>query len=86
MSLLIQTAWQVLRNMGRILHRLWLEITGAVFLAMAAFGSFSVWKEWRAYQSAQPGGELWKLVAALTFVIVRGGFGLHSFLRARRLR
>jgi hypothetical protein len=83
MSLLLQHAWQVLLNMGKILHRLWLEITGAVFLGMAAFGSLSVWKEWRSYQA---GGELWKLVAALTFVIMMGAFGVHSFFRARRLR
>ena len=87
MSLIVQHAcqhaWKTLQNMGRILHRLWLEITGAVFLGMAAFGSFSLWKEWRSYQA---GGELWKLVAALTFVIFMAGFGLHSFLRARRLR
>ncbi len=83
MSLLLQHAWQILRNMGRILHRLWLEITGAVFLGMAAFGSLSAWKEWRSYQA---GGELWKLVAALTFVIMMGAFGVHSFFRSRRLR
>ena len=86
MSMLLETAWRVVRNMGRILHRLWLEITGAIFLAMAGLGGFSLWKEWRAYQGGQPEGELWRLVAALSFVIFMGGFGLHSFLRARRLR
>ena len=69
--------------MARILHRLWLEITGTVFLGMAAFGSLSAWKEWRAYQT---GGEMWKIVAALTFVLVMAAFGVHSFYRARRLR
>jgi hypothetical protein len=69
--------------MGRILHRLWLEITGAIFLGMAAFGGFSVWKEWRSYQQS---GEFWKLGLALTFVITMGAFGVHSFFRAKRLR
>ena len=83
MSLLAQHAWQTLKNMARILHRLWLEITGAVFLGMATFGSFSLWKEWRAYRA---GGELWKPLSALIFVVGMAAFGLHSFYRARRMR
>jgi hypothetical protein len=83
MSLLSQHAWQTFKNMARILHRLWLEMTGTLFLGMAAFGGFSLWKEWRAYHA---GGELWKPLSALVFVVGMAGFGLNSFFRARRLR
>jgi hypothetical protein len=83
MSLIVHHAVQTLKTMGRILHRLWLEITGAVFVGLAAFGSFSLWREWRAYNS---GEEPWRLLLALIFVLGMFAFGLHSFLRARRLR
>ena len=83
MSLLTHHIWQVLRNMGRILHRLWLEITGTLFLGMAAMGGFSAWKEWRAYQD---GGEMWKPVASISFGIMMAAFGIHSLYRARRMR
>jgi len=83
MSLFLEHLWRFLRTAARILHRLWLEVTGAIFLALAAFGGLSAWKEWRAYQA---GGALWELLLALTFVIMMGGFGVYSFLRARRLR
>jgi hypothetical protein len=83
LSLFLEHLWKFLLQAGRILHRLWLEVTGAVFLALAGFGSFSVVKELRAYQD---GGELWKLVAAVSFVVVMGAFGIQSFFRSRRFR
>jgi len=83
MSLFLEHLWRFLRTAARVLHRLWLEVTGAIFLALAAFGGLSAWKEWHAYQA---GGALWELLLALMFVIMMGGFGVYSFLRARRLR
>ena len=83
MSLLIEHTLKTLKNMARILHRLWLEIIGAVFLGMAAFGSLSLWREWQAYQA---GGEMWRVTVALVFVVGMAAFGLHSFLRARRMQ
>ena len=84
MSLLTQHAWQTAKVMLKILHRLWLEIVGAVFLGLAGFGSFSLWKEWRAYHAS--GAELWKPLSALVFVIGMAAFGINSLFRARRLR
>jgi hypothetical protein len=83
MSLLAHYLWQWLRQAARILHRLWLEITGAVFLGLALLGTVSVWKEWNAYPEAS---DLWEPVAALTFVVMMAGFGIYSFLKAGRLR
>ena len=82
-SLLLRHIWLFLQRVGKILHRLWLEITGTVFLGLAAFGALSALKEWRAYQS---GGALWELVAAVCFVLMMGGFGIYSFLKAWRMR
>jgi hypothetical protein len=83
MPLLVQLLWKWLCQTGRILHQLWLEVTGAVFIALAAFGGVSAWKEWQALQE---GGPLWKLVAALLFVVMMGAFGIYSFWKARRVR
>ena len=83
MSLFLEHLWRFLRNAARILHRLWLEITGAIFLGLAAFGSLSAWKEWRAYRD---GGAPWEFLLALAFVVMMGSFGVYSFYRARRLR
>jgi hypothetical protein len=74
---------QWLKKSGKILHRLWLEITGFVFLGLAAHGTFSTLREWRAYAD---GGPVWKLIAAMFFLILMASFGIYSFLRARRIQ
>jgi hypothetical protein len=83
MSLFLEHLWKFLRTAARILHRLWLEVTGAIFLALAGFGGLATVREWRAYQA---GGALWEFLLALLFVLMMGGFGVYSFFRARRLR
>lgn len=83
MGFLLQLVRRLLRRVVPILHRLWLEVTGAIFLGLAAFGGLSVWKEWRAYRA---GGPPWQFLLALAFVLMMGSFGVYSFLRARRLR
>ena len=83
MPLFLEHLWRFLRTAVRILHRLWLEITGAIFLGLAAFGGLSAVREWRAYQA---GGALWEFLLALLFAIMMGGFGVYSFFRARRFR
>ena len=82
-DLFLEHLWRFLQQAARILHRLWLEVTGAVFLALAGFGSISAVREVRAYQD---GGELWKPIAAVSFVILMGVFGIQSFLRSGRYR
>ena len=82
-SLFLRHAWQWLRGAARILHRLWLEVTGVMFLSMAAFAVPSILREWRAYQG---GGPLWKPMSAVLFLCMMAGFGVYSFLKARRLR
>ncbi|OFW25839.1 MAG: hypothetical protein A3H27_05165 [Acidobacteria bacterium RIFCSPLOWO2_02_FULL_59_13] len=82
-NLFLRHAWQWLRYAARILHRLWLEVTGVMFLSMAAFAVPSILREWRAYQG---GGPLWKPMSAVLFLCMMAGFGVYSFLKARRLR
>ena len=82
-SLFLRHAWQWLRDAVKILHRLWLEITGVMFLGMAAFAVPSILREWRTYQA---GGQLWKPLSGILFLCMMAGFGVYSFLKARRLR
>ncbi|MBI4463144.1 MAG: hypothetical protein HY647_00435 [Acidobacteria bacterium] len=72
-----------LRKVGVTLHQLWLEITGALFLGMGALAAPSAWKEWHAYQH---GGSLWRPLIVALFMVMAVGFGVFSFLRARRMR
>ena len=74
--------WNWVKQSIRILHRLWLEVTGFLFLALAVFGLASVLREWPKYQSGEPA---WKIVAAGTFTVAMVGFGIYSFLKARRV-
>jgi hypothetical protein len=83
MSLILEHLWKFLLQAVRILHRLWLEVSGAVFLGLAAFGGMSVWREWRDFRS---GAAPWEFLLALGFVVMMGSFGVYSFFRARRLR
>jgi hypothetical protein len=60
---------------GRILSQLWLEVTGFVFLALAAIGGLAFWREWTRHSS------IGRLVLAAAFTILFGWFGVSSFWR-----
>ena len=64
-------------SVGEVLHQLWLEVTGFVFLAIAAFGVFEGFREYGKYHAGQelsPG----RLIAGGVFCgcvcVVRGEF------------
>ena len=82
-SLLIRHAAQWSVRSGKILHRLWLEIIGAVFLGLATFAVPSVLREWRAYQD---GASVLRPLAVLVFLVMMASFGVHSFIKSRRYR
>ncbi|MGO9125195.1 MAG: hypothetical protein ACLP6G_09935 [Terriglobales bacterium] len=63
---------------GRILGQLWLEVTGFVFLALAAIGGMAFWREWTKHRS--PG----RLALAAAFTILFGWFGASSFWRVSK--
>jgi hypothetical protein len=65
---------------GRVLGQLWLEVTGFVFLALAAIGGLAFWREW-----ARHGGR-GRLVLAAVFAILFGWFGVSSFWRVGKQR
>ena len=62
---------------GRILGQLWLEVTGFVFLALAAIGGLAFWREWTKHSG------LGRLLLAAAFTSLFGWFGVSSFWRVR---
>ena len=71
------------RSFGRVLHQLWLEVTGFTFLAMAAVGALAGVREYAKYQSGHSSGP-GRLVLAICFTVSFAWFGLSSFWRVRR--
>jgi len=71
------------KDVIRILRLLWLEVTGAIFLALAAVGVPSAIREWRLLDQS---GSLIRFITTLLFIGMMAGFGIFSFWKARRFR
>jgi hypothetical protein len=70
------------RSFAHVLHLLWLEVTGVVFLVMAlSFAGASV-KEYGKYHAGQIG--VGRVAVAIVFAVTFAWFGLSSFWRVRR--
>jgi hypothetical protein len=69
-------------HVGRVLHQLWLEVTGFVFLVLAAIGSLSLYREYAQYQGGK--GNPSRIVAAICFTVIFAWFGLSSFWKTRK--
>lgn len=72
------------RSFGRVLHQLWLEVTGFVFLALAGIGGVALGREYVKYQAGRVGPG--RVALALCFCLTFAYFGLSSFWRLRRKR
>jgi hypothetical protein len=70
------------RSFGRVLHQLWLEVTGIIFLVMAASGGFAAAKEYAKYSAGRAG--LGRVVVAICFTVTFVWFGVTSFWRVRQ--
>src|SRR4051812_40061268 len=72
------------RSFGRVIHELWLEVTGGIFLVMAlSFGGATV-KEYGKFHLGQAG--FGRVGLAICFTVIFAWFGLSSFWRVRRKR
>ena len=70
------------RAFGKVLHQLWLEVTGLVFLLMAASGGAAVAHEYARYQAGKAG--LGRVAVAICFTMTFAWFGVSSFWKVRR--
>jgi hypothetical protein len=84
MGAVMQAGRVTLRSFGRVVHQLWLEVTGFVFLAMAGIGGIALGREFVKYQAGKAG--LGRVAIAVCFCLTFGYFGLSSFWRVRRKR
>jgi hypothetical protein len=70
------------RAFGRVLHQLWLEVTGVIFLIMAvSFGGAAV-KEYGKYHAGQVGAG--RVAVAICFTAAFAWFGVSSFWRVKK--
>ncbi|HKM46929.1 MAG TPA: hypothetical protein VJX69_05050 [Terriglobales bacterium] len=71
------------QSFGRVLHQLWLEVTGFMFLAMAGIGALAGMREYGRYQSGHATGP-GRLALAICFTVSFAWFGISSFWRVKR--
>ncbi len=69
-------------SLARVLHLLWLEITGVFFVFFALGFGAAAWREYQRHGGARP-EHLW-LAAAFSLLFL--WFGVSSFWRAARKR
>jgi hypothetical protein len=82
MQAVLQAGKTTAQSFGRVLHQLWLEVTGFVFLALAAIGGMALVREYGKYQAGKTGPG--KIVIAVCFCLTFGYFGVSSFWRVRK--
>ena len=70
------------RSFARVAHLLWLEVTGAVFLAMAAMGGVAMAREYMKYEAGR--ATAGRVLIAVGFTLTFAWFGVSSFWRVRR--
>jgi hypothetical protein len=82
----VNAAMSALHSTGQtfvhILHLLWLEVIGTVFLAMAGIGGIALAREYAKYTAGH--ATAGRVVLAVCFTLTFAWFGLSSFWRVRR--
>lgn len=73
----------IARSFGRVLHQLWLEVTGFTFLAIAGIGALAGVREYGKYESGHAAGP-GRLALAVCFTLSFIWFGVSSFWRVKK--
>jgi hypothetical protein len=71
-----------LSHFARVLHLLWLQVTGFFFLALAFLGGGAVVEQYPKYQAGKISGA--RLLLAAAFMLLFAYFGVSSFWRVRK--
>ncbi|HZO56625.1 MAG TPA: hypothetical protein VFB63_28205 [Bryobacteraceae bacterium] len=83
MQLIRKFAGHVLPGIIKPLRVLWNEIIGFMFLVLGVIFGFSAWRKYREFNGDF--ASLLLLMMAGLFVLLMLGYGVSSFLRARRI-
>jgi len=70
------------KTFRRILHQLFHEVMGFVFLAMAGIGGIALSREWAKYAVGKEGPA--RVLIALCFCLTFFYFGISSFWKVRK--
>jgi hypothetical protein len=68
----------VIPGVVRPIHILWNQVIGFFFIVLALLPVSYIIKDWR--KDATP-----RLALEIPFALIMAGFGIHSFLRARKI-
>ena len=63
----------------RPIHILWNQVIGFFFLVLAVVPAHSIVRDWQRADGAP------RLALEIPFALLMAGFGIHSFLRARKI-
>src|SRR5438270_296018 len=66
-------------SVRRVVRKLWLEMTGFLFICLAVIGGAEVWRKWNAHENG-------KLAAAAAFSAMFLYFGVSSFWNSRKAK
>jgi hypothetical protein len=69
----------VVPGVVRPIHILWNQVIGFFFIVLALLPAHSIWRDW-GKADAVP-----RLALEIPFALVMAIFGIHSFLRARKI-
>jgi hypothetical protein len=73
----------VLPQILKPIRALWNEVIGFVFLSLAILPLPRTIRHWREY--GETGQGLFRVVLSVLFISMMAVFGIHSFLRARKI-
>ncbi len=69
-------------SVGHVLHALWLEVTGFLFLVLAVIGGGATVREYHRYVAGTTSASKVAIAAAFTLLFLY--FGVNSFWRTRK--
>lgn len=69
----------VMPGVIRPIHILWNQVIGFVFIVLALLPAHAIWRDWGKSDTAP------RLVLELIFAVLMAGYGIHSFLKARKI-
>jgi len=72
------------RSFGHVLHQLWLEVTGVVFIFMAGIGGIALAREIVKYQAGR--ATAGRIAVTICFTLTFAWFGVTSFWRVKKKR